>query len=328
MGLFDFVKKQFIDVIEWTEPENGILSFRFPMYEHQIQNGAKLTVRDSQVALFVNEGTLADLFKPGLHTLTTHNLPILTNLNNWDKAFQSPFKSDVYFFSTRDQLDQKWGTPQPITVRDKEFGPLRMRANGNFSYRIEDAKLFYQKISGSREVYRAQELEGQLFTLVTSQLAEFLGKAAIPFVDMAANQMKFSQTLQDALAKPFTEYGLKLQSFLVQSLSLPEELQAHLDKSSSQRIVGDLSKYTQFQAADSIQAAAANPGGIAGAGVGVGAGAAMGQAMMAAMSQGSSGGAGSQEAMASLEKLHDLVAKGVITQADFEAKKAELLKKI
>jgi membrane protease subunit (stomatin/prohibitin family) len=326
MGLFDFVKKQFIDVIEWTEPGEGILSYRFPMFESQIQNGAKLTVRESQLALFVNEGVAADFFKPGLYTLNTHNLPILTNLKNWDKAFQSPFKSDLYFFSTRDQLAQKWGTPNPIVIRDKELGPLRIRANGIYSYRIEDPKLFYQKVSGSTESYRVQDLEGQLFGMVTSNLAAFLGAAEIAFVDMAANQVKFSQALQDALSKPFADFGLKLQSFAVQNLSLPEELQAHFDKASSQRIVGDLQKYTQFQAADSIAAAAANPSGAAGAGIGLGAGIGMGQIMGQAL--GNAPGKDGLDSMATLDRLHELLAKGVLTQAEFDAKKTELLKKI
>src|SRR3954447_3539063 len=153
MSLRSFISKQFIDVIEWVEPEDGILSYRYPMQDREIQNGGKLTVRDSQMAVFVNEGKLADAFGPGLYTLNTHTLPILTYLKNWDKAFKSPFKSDVYFFSTREQLDQKWGTAQPITVRDKELGALRVRAFGNYTYQVKDPKVFHQKISGTRDSY-------------------------------------------------------------------------------------------------------------------------------------------------------------------------------
>lgn len=326
MGLFDFIKKQFIDVIQWTEQENGVLAYRFPMQDMEIQNGAQLTVRDSQVALFVNEGEVADIFEPGLHTLTTKTLPILTSLNNWDKLFQSPFKSDVYFYSTRDQLDQRWGTPTPITIRDKEFGPIRLRAHGTFSYKIKNPKIFYKRVSGTRERYTASELEGQLRAAILTTLASFFGRAEVGFVDMAANQTHFSETLKEALVEPFADLGLQLQSFYVQSISLPEEIQAHLDKSASMRVVGDLKQYTQFQAADSLSAAASNPSGAAGVGAGMAAGMAMGEAMKDALAAGAN--APAEDPMVTLEKLHGLMTKGILSQAEFDAKKAELLKKI
>ena len=153
MALMDFIKKQFIDIIEWTETGDGTLAWRFPMAEMEIQNGGSLTVRESQMAVFVNEGKVADVFGPGMYKLTTQTLPVLTYLKNWDKLFESPFKSDVYFFSTRQQIDQKWGTPQPITIRDKDFGAVRLRAFGNYAYRIADPKLFHTEISGTRERY-------------------------------------------------------------------------------------------------------------------------------------------------------------------------------
>ena len=162
MSLRDFLSKQFIDVIDWTEPEDGILAYRYPMQDREIQNGGKLTVRESQYAVFVNEGKVADAFGPGLYTLNTQTLPILTYLKNWDKAFQSPFKSDVYFFSARTQTDQHWGTPNPVTIRDKEFGAIRLRGFGIYSYHLADAKSFYTKISGTRDIYHVTDLEGQL----------------------------------------------------------------------------------------------------------------------------------------------------------------------
>lgn len=326
MGLFDFIKKQFIDVIQWTEDENGVLAYRFPTADMEIQNGAQLTVRESQVALFVNEGELADVFEPGLHTLTTQTMPVMTSLNHWDKMFKSPFKSDVYFFSTRDQLDQRWGTPTPITIRDREFGIIRLRAHGTYSYKIKNPKVFYKRVSGSRERYTAQELDAQLRATILTSIASFFGTSEVAFIDMAANQTAFSETLKEALAPAFAEYGLQLQSFFVQSLSLPEELQSHLDKVSSMGMVGDLQKYTQFQAADSISAAASNPGGVAGAGAGMAAGMAMGQAMTSAFTGG--GEPPAEDPLTTISKLHDLMTKGVLTQAEFDAKKAELLKKI
>jgi len=332
MGLLDFISKQFIDVIEWTETQNGVLAYRYPMADHEIQTGGRLTVRDSQMALFVNEGVIADQFGPGLYTLNTQNLPVLTNLKNWDKAFASPFKSDVYFFSTREQIDQKWGTAQPVTIRDKEFGPIRIRTFGNYAYHITDPKVFYQKISGSREVYTTQELEGQLRGIVLSNLANYFGSASVGFVDMAANQTEFSQKLLAAIAPSFLEYGLELKSFFVESISLPGELQTHFDRLASMNLLGDLGRYAKFQTAESIPVAAANPGGLAGAGASLGAGVAIGQTMASALGGGTAPGGGAassemDETLALIEKLHGLFKKGILTETEFEAKKQELLKK-
>jgi membrane protease subunit (stomatin/prohibitin family) len=333
VALFDFIKKQFIDVIEWTERDSGVLSYRYPMQDKEIQNGAKLTVRDSQLALFVNEGRIADLFKPGLFTLNTNTLPVLTNLLNWDKLFQSPFKSDVYFFSTREQIDQRWGTQAPITIRDNMFGVVRLRAHGTYSYLIEDPTTFYQKISGTQEIYTVAQIEGQLRSLILTSIASQLGSSQHAFVDMAANQMKFSELLKDYLVKPFSDYGLKLSSFFVQSITLPEELQEYLDKSTSMKMVGDLRQYTQFQAAESLPLAAQNEGGLAGAGVGLGAGISIGQAFTNALGQTNANvsanqGIPSEDPFAVINKLHELLTKGIISQEEFDLKKIELLKKI
>lgn len=329
--MFDLFKKQFIEVIEWTEPGNGVLAYRFPTMDREIKNGAQLTVRDSQMALFVNEGNVADVFSPGRYELTTKNLPILTTLMNWDKAFKSPFKAEVYFLSTREQIDQRWGTQTAIQIRDKEFGVIRLRAFGAYSYRIEEPSTFYQKISGTRESYTASELDGQLRAIITTAIATALGKGEVPFLEMAANQQKLSDQIKKELDLSFFNYGLKLASFLVQSITLPEELQQYLDKQSSMNLVGDLHKYATFQAADAISAAAQNPGGLAGAGVGLGAGAAIGQAFAQANLSGTPGQGGAQQGedvYAALEKLHNLLERGVITQQEFDTKKAEMLKRI
>lgn len=327
MGIMDFISKQFIDVIEWNEERDGVLAYRYPMSDQEIQNGAKLTVRETQMAMFVNEGKVADILPPGLHTLTTQTLPVLTSLKNWDKLFASPFKSDVYFFSTRLQTDQKWGTPAPITIRDKDFGAIRMGAHGIYSYKVKDVKLFWEKVSGTRALYTTAEFEGQLRSIIITSIASFLGSSAVSFVDMAANQTEFSKNLKQSLEDDFQYYGLELDSFFVQSLSLPEELQKKLDESSSMRIIGDLRNYTQFQTAQSIPLAAANEGGVAGAGASMGAGLAMGQAMMQGF-QNAQPGSGEKEAFDKLEKLHDLMKKGVISNEEFEKKKADLLSKI
>jgi membrane protease subunit (stomatin/prohibitin family) len=285
VALKDFIKKQFIDVIHWTEPDDGILAWRFPMQDMEIQNGAKLTVRESQMALFVNEGRAADAFGPGLYTLNTQTLPLLTNILNWDKLFQSPFKSDVYFFSTRQQLNQKWGTQQPVTIRDKEFGAVRLRAFGVYAYHVADAKAFHQKVSGTRELYQSAEIEGQLRTMAVGRMADAFAESQVPFLDMAANQVELGQRIGEFLRPSFAELGLSLDSFVVENLSLPEELQKRLDERIGMTMVGDMGKYTQFQVAQSIPIAAANEGGIAGVGAGLAAGIGMAQQMVGSMTQ-------------------------------------------
>src|SRR5580693_5877606 len=280
MSLRDFISKQWIDVIDWTEPEDGILAYRYPMQDREIQNGGKLTVRDSQLAVFVNEGKVADAFAPGLYTLNTNTLPILTYLKNWDKKFQSPFKSDVYFFSTRIQTDQHWGTQNPITIRDKEFGAIRLRGFGIYSYHMADAKTFYSKISGTRDLYHVADLEGQLRNTIIAKMTDAFAASQVPFLDMAANQGALAEKISEQLKPAFTDYGLSLDTFNVENLSLPDELQKVLDQRISMNMIGDMNKFTQYEVAQAIPIAAANEGGGAvGIGAGLGAGMAIGQTM-------------------------------------------------
>jgi membrane protease subunit (stomatin/prohibitin family) len=260
------------------------------MQDREIQNGGKLTVRDSQLALFVNEGLAADAFGPGLYTLNTKTLPILTYLRNWDKAFQSPFKSDVYFFSSRIQTDQHWGTQNPITIRDKEFGAIRLRGFGIYSYHIKDAKTFYSKISGTRDLYRTADLEGQLRNTIVAKMTDAFAVSQVPFLDMAANQAALGEKIKEQMIPALADYGLGLDTFVVENLSLPEELQKVLDQRISMNMVGDMGRYTQYQVAQSIPVAAGNEGGGGvGVGAGLGAGVAIGQAMMEAVKKGTAG---------------------------------------
>jgi len=276
-----FFSKQFIDVIHWTEPADGVLAWRFPMEDMEIQNGGQLTVRDSQMAIFVNEGRIADVFYPGLYTLSTRTLPILTYLMNWDKAFQSPFKSDVYFFSTRLQMNQKWGTATPITVRDREFGAVRLRAYGIYAWHIADPKVFHEKVSGTRQVYLVGDLDGQLRNTIVGTMTNAFAGSTIPFLDLAANQAQLGQNLLAALKPVFADLGLALDTFVVENVSLPEELQKLLDQRIGMNMIGDMGRYTQFQVAQSMPIAAANEGGgAAGIGVGLGAGLIMAQQMI------------------------------------------------
>jgi membrane protease subunit (stomatin/prohibitin family) len=283
--LKQFVVKQFIDVIQWNEPEEGILVYRYPMQDMEIQNGGQLTVRESQMAAFVNEGKIADVFGPGLHTLNTRNLPVLTDLMNWDKEFESPFKSDVYFFSTHLQIDQKWGTATPITIRDGEFGAVRLRGYGIYSYRISDPRVFFNQVSGTRPAYYVSDVEGQLRNTIVARMTDIFATSKISFLDMAANQAALGRKIEEEMKPNFAALGLELASFVVENISLPEELQKIMDARIGVSMAGDLGRFTQFEAAQSMPLAAANSGGAAGMGVGLGAGAVMGQNMMAAMKQ-------------------------------------------
>jgi membrane protease subunit (stomatin/prohibitin family) len=291
MGFLDFLKKQFVDIIQWTEDGDEVLGWRFPMRDAEIQQGGQLTVRETQAALFVHQGQAADLFGPGQHTIKTQNLPLLTDLQHWDKGFESPFKSDVYFFSLRLRINQKWGTSNPITIRDKDFGAVRMRAFGIYTFRIAAPKVFYSKVSGTRDTYTVGDLEGQLRNSIVATLTDHFAESGIPFLDMAANQVELSAAVADKVRPMFGDLGLALEAFQVQNISLPDELQKRLDERIGMGVVGDMSRYTQFQTAQSIPTAAANEGGGAGAGMGLGAGIAMGQAMGQAMSQAAQGGA-------------------------------------
>ncbi len=345
MALMDFIKKQFIDVIQWTEDSDGTLAWRFPMAGMEIQNGGTLVVRESQMAVFVNEGKVADVFGPGTYKLTTQTLPVLTYLKNWDKLFESPFKSDVYFFSTRQQIDQKWGTPQPITIRDKDFGAVRLRAFGNYAFRIADPKLFHTEISGTREAYTVAEVDGQLRGLVLQNISNAIASSGLPFLDLAANQIAFANALAQELQPAFAKIGLQLEAMTVQNVSLPEELQKILDQKIGMGMVGnDMGKFMQYQTAQAIPKfaeGAGNGGGVAGDAMGLGAGVALGQVLAQNLQQGLQGGAAQaapaaaapvgvrpDEVMATLEKLADLKAKGILTQEEFDTKKAELLKKL
>ena len=339
--MFDFLRKQFVDVIEWLE-QPGELAWRVPFEDHEIQHGAQLTVRDGQVAAFLNEGKVADYFGPGLHTLETANLPVLSNLMNWDKGFCSPFKSDVVFLSLKEQAGLKWGTAQPVTVRDREFGALRLRAFGSYSFRINEIAPCATRVLGTLEGLAAATLEPQLRAAIQTAIATALGGSGIAFLDLAANQQALSDRIKLEVDQAFAQWGLSCLSFYVESVSLPDEVQAHLDKASAIRVVGDLGNYTRFQAAEAIeQAAGQDGGGIAGIGAGLAAASALGGAMAQGLGQvapaapaasaGAGAGAGAvpqEDPLATIEKLHKLVTLGALSQQEFDAKKAELLARI
>lgn len=336
MALSDFIKKQFIDIIQWAEQSEGVLMWRYPMPDQEIQYGGSLTVRETQQALFVNEGKVADVFQAGQYKLTTNTLPVLTYLKNWDKLFESPFKSDVYFFSTVQVLGQRWGTPQAVTIRDKDFGMVRMRAFGLYSYRIVDPKKFFTEIAGNRGIVTSADLTEQLDGMVLANLANAIGSSGVPFLDMAANQTAMGQAVSQVLGPVFAANGLQLDSFAIQSISLPEELQAALDKRIAMGMAGDLNAYTKFQTANAIPLAAQNEGGLAGLGANLGVGAAIGAAMGQSMGQSMTQAIPPAGAAAiptespedKLVRLKSMLDKGLISQADFDTAKAEVLKKL
>jgi len=279
MGLFDKLKGEFIDVIEWTDNSSDTMVYRFERYGNEIKNGAKLTVRESQAAVFINEGQLADVFMPGMHDLTTANLPILSTLKGWKHGFESPFKAEVYFVNTKRFTDLKWGTQNPIMLRDKEFGPVRLRAFGSYSIRVTDPAIFLKEIVGTDDNFNKDEVTGQLRNIVVSRFSDALGESGIAVLDLAANYNELGDFMQDRLAGEFREYGLELVKLLVENISLPQAVEDAMDKRSSMGVIGNLNQYTQFQAANAMEAAAENPSGGAAGGMGMGMGFAMANQM-------------------------------------------------
>ncbi len=294
MSILRKLKAELIDIIEWLDPTNNTMVYRFERYNNEIKIGAKLTVRESQVAVFINEGQIADVFQPGLYTLNTQNMPILTTLKGWKYGFNSPFKAEVYFLNTKQFVDLKWGTPNPIMLRDPEFGPVRIRAFGNYSIRIVDPEKFIKGIVGTDGNFTTEKISEQLKHIAITRFADAIGESKIPILDMAANYNEISAFCEGQIRPDYEEYGLDMTKFLVANISLPPEVEEALDKRSSMGIIGDLGKYTQFQTAESMVAAANNPaGGGAASGMGLGMGFAMANQMVGAMQgQGTSPQAG------------------------------------
>jgi membrane protease subunit (stomatin/prohibitin family) len=279
MSLWDKLKAELVDIIEWTDDSTNTMVWRFPRYQNEIKYGAKLTVRESQQAVFVNEGKIADVYKPGLYTLTTQNMPILTTLRGWKYGFDSPFKAEVYFVNTKNFTDQKWGTKNPIMLRDAEFGPIRLRAFGTYTLRITDAGKFIQEIAGTQAHFTTEEVTEQLRNLVITRFTDAIGESKIPVLDLAANYDELSQFIQGKINPEFNEYGLELTKLLVENISLPAEVEQALDKRSSMGILGNLSQYAQYQAANAMESAAKNQNGNASEGIGLGMGFAMANQM-------------------------------------------------
>lgn len=292
MGLFDMVRGQLIDVIEWTDDSSDTLVHKYDMNGKDIMMGAQLTVRESQAAVFVDEGRLADVFGPGRYELTTRNLPVMTSLRAWKFGFNSPFKSDVYFVVTRRFMDRKWGTANPVMMRDSELGMIRVRAFGSFAFRVKDPAAFMREVFGTSSLFTVEGVEGQIRSLAVSALTDAIAESGIPALDLASRYDELSRRALEALAPQVAALGLELCGFVIENISLPEEVEKAIDRRTSMGVAGDLNRYAQFQAAEAMREAAANPGGMAGVGVGMGAGAAVGQMFAQSLGGGAAGVAG------------------------------------
>ena len=284
MGIWDKLKGEFIDIIEWLDDTQDTIVYRFERHNNEIKHGAQLTVRESQVAVFVNEGQIADIFEPGMHTLITQNLPILSTLQGWKFGFNSPFKAEVYFVNTKRFTDLKWGTMNPVMMRDKDFGVVRVRAFGTYGFRVTDAGKFLKEIAGTDWQFTTDEVSEHLRNQIVTKFSEATAAAQIPIIDLAARYTELGERIRSAIQPGISEIGIELVNFNIENVSVPPEVEAAIDKRSSMGVVGDLNAYTQFQAANSMEKAAENPGGLGAAGIGMGMGAAMGQ-MMTGMQQ-------------------------------------------
>ena len=297
MGLFSKITGQLIDVIEWKDDSNDTMVHRYDHNGKEIMMGAQLTVRESQVAIMVNEGKLADVFQPGRYELSTQNMPIMTALKSWKYGFNSPFKAEVYFINTKQFLDQKWGTSNPVMMRDAEFGMIRLRAFGIYSFRVADPVVFLKEVFGTSGLMTVEGVTGQIKRTLVSGLSDAIAQSKIPALDLAANYDELSQYALQVVSPRIANLGLKLETLVIENISLPDEVEKAMDRRTSMGVVGDLNQYTQFQAAEAMREAANNPGGMAGLGATMGVGAMMAQTMQGAFNAGQQPAPAQQQAV-------------------------------
>ncbi|WP_116199232.1 SPFH domain-containing protein [Amycolatopsis circi] len=276
MGIFDKIRGEFIDIIEWTDDSRDTIVWRFPRYDNEIKMGAKLTVRESQAAVFVNEGQVADAYPPGMYTLQTQNMPIMSTLKGWKYGFDSPFKAEVYFVNTRQFTDLKWGTQNPVILRDAEFGMVRLRAFGGYAIRVVEPVALLKELAGTDPQFRTEEVSDYLRSMVISKLGPAIAAAKVPMLDLVTQQDQIAGKIAVALNLELREVGIEISKFMIENISVPPEVEAAMDKRTQMGVVGDLDQYTKFQSANAIEAAANNQGG-AGEGLGIGLGMALGQ---------------------------------------------------
>lgn len=333
MGIFDIFKDEFIEVIEWVESDGDTIMHKFPDRDRNIKYGAQLTVRESQVAIFVDEGQIADVYGPGRHKLFTDNMPIMTTLRSWKHGFDSPFKADVYFISTKQFPALKWGTPNPVMMRDPEFKQVRVKAFGTYFVRVSDPKTFFTEFAGTKPNVHMNEVEAKMRDLIAPKFAESLSEAGISVLDMATQYSELGEKILPLIQADFEPFGIELTKFQITSTSLPKEVEAFYDKMTNMNMVDDMGQFTRFQGANAIEKAASNPGGGAGDGVGMGVG--FGMAKMFTEGMGNTSQSGSESAADAKAKVIDLLKElgqlkeqGILTQEEFDAKKKELLAKL
>ena len=285
MGLFDKIRGEFIDIIEWLDDSNDTMVYRFDRYQNEIKNGAKLTVREGQVAVLINEGQLADVFIPGMYELTTENLPILSTLKGWKYGFNSPFKAEVYFISTRNITAQKWGTKNPITLSDQRFGMLEIRSFGTYVIKVKDAPVFIKEIVGTDGHFTTDEIADQLRSMIVTRFTDAIGEANLPVENYASNLNEISEYVHSVIGPEFEAYGIEVTKFLIENVSMPDDIKKEIFELSRLNAI-DLNKLAQMKAAKAMEKAAENQSGTAGAGMGMG----MGFAMANQMGQSFTGG--------------------------------------
>jgi membrane protease subunit (stomatin/prohibitin family) len=328
MSFFERLVSQFIEIIEWVDDTSNTIVYRFPVYAKEIKMGAKLTVREGQAAIFVNEGKIADVFQPGMYTLTTQNLPILSTLRGWKYGFESPFKAEVYFVATRVFTDLKWGTQNPIMLRDPELGAVRLRSFGTFAMKVSDPASLLRQLVGTDGLFQVDEVQNQLRNQLVAAASQTLGTGKIAALDLMGRSAEVNAVIEKNINDNLKEWGIQVTRLLIENVSFPPEVEAALDQRTKMGVVGDLAKYTQFQTAQAIPEAAKNPGGAAGAGVGLGAGLAMGQQMAASMVGAGAAAAGNADVRARLEQLKQLFDQKLISDAEYEAKRKELIARL
>lgn len=338
MGLFDFIRGELIEVIDWVENDSTMIMHKFPDKDANIKYGANLTVREAQEAIFLDEGQFADHFTAGRYELETSNIPLLTSLRNWDSGFNSPFKCDVYFFSTKTFTDLKWGTTNPIILRDPEFKQVRVKAFGTYFIKLKDPQVFFKEFAGNSHSVHIGQIEESLRNIISPKFAEALAETGVSVLDMVSKYSELGDTVGPLLQKDLDPFGIELVKFQITSISLPKEVEEFYDKMTNMNMVGDMNKFQQFQTAQAMEKAAENPSGGAGEGVGMGMG--FGMANMMINQQQQQGGNAPQanpdaakattreEILATLKELGGLKEAGILNDEEFEAKKKELLARL
>lgn len=328
MSFFERLVSQFIEIIEWTDDTSNTLVYRFPVYAKEIKMGAKLTVREGQAAVFVNEGKIADVFGPGMYTLTTQNLPILSTLRGWKYGFESPFKAEVYFVATRVFTDLKWGTQNPVMLRDPELGAVRLRAFGTYGMRATEPGALLRQLVGTDGLFQIEEVQNQIRNQLVAAASQTLGTGKIAALDLMGRSAEMNAEIERGINENLKEWGIQVTRLNIENVSFPPEVEKALDQRSKMGVLGDLAKFTQLQTAEAIPDAAKNPGGGAGMGMGLGAGIAMGQQMAGSMAGAMAAGAGANDVKARLEQLKQLFDQKLINEAEYEAKRKELLARL